>query len=144
MAVKSVMEMKRSDAAEPKPNVAYFDRKAVDEKFAKGAPILETAGYKVHASRRDKAGVAEVHTYETDVIYVLDGGATFVTGGTVVDPTTTEPGEIRGASISGGATHHLAKGDVIAVPPGTPHWFKDVSAPFIYLVVKPISGKEQG
>jgi glc operon protein GlcG len=127
-----------------KASVAYFDKKAVDARFAKGAPIIETASYKVHASRRDKPGVAEVHLHETDVIYVLDGEAVFVTGGAVVDPKTVEPGEIRGQAISGGTTHRLAKGDVITVPPGTPHWFRDVEAPLLYFVVKPISGKEQG
>ena len=28
------------------------------------------------------------------------------------------------------------KGDVIVVPAGTPHWFKEVSNPFLYYVVK--------
>jgi glc operon protein GlcG len=136
---------KRADAVAPAAGVAHFDRGTVDERFARGAPIIETAGYKVHASRRDKPGVAELHMHEADVIYVLDGRATLVTGGSVVDPKTTEPGEIRGPSIQGGVARQLAKGDVVTVPPGTPHWFKDVmTAPFLYFVVKPISGKEQG
>ena len=35
-------------------------------------PLLETAGYKVHASRRVEPGQAEIHTLDTDVIYVVD------------------------------------------------------------------------
>jgi glc operon protein GlcG len=90
----------------------------------------------VHTSRREKAGLAEVHTLDTDIIYVLDGTATFVTGGTAVDPKTVAPDEIRGTRIDGGDTRQLVKGNVIIVPSGTPHWFKDVSGTFLYYTIK--------
>jgi mannose-6-phosphate isomerase-like protein (cupin superfamily) len=90
----------------------------------------------VHTSRRDKAGVAEVHVKDADIIYVQDGSATFVTGGAVIDPKPTEPNEIRGKEIQGGDTRTITKGDVIIVPAGTPHWFKEVPAPMTYYVVK--------
>jgi mannose-6-phosphate isomerase-like protein (cupin superfamily) len=80
--------------------------------------------------------VAEVHTKDADIIYVQDGSATFVTGGTVVDPQSIAPDEIRGPEITGGESRTLTKGDVIIVPAGTPHWFKDVPAPLLYYVVK--------
>ena len=54
--------------------------------------------------------------HATDVMYIVEGSATFVTGGTVVDCKTTEPNEIRGASISGDQTHRVSKGDVIVIP----------------------------
>jgi glc operon protein GlcG len=123
----------------PPRGVAYFDKNTVSGAFAKGAPLIETEGYKIHASRRDAPGLAEVHLRETDVIYVLEGAATFVTGGTVVDAKTTAPGEIRGPAIQGGETRRLTKGDVVVVPEGTPHLFQEVTAPFLYFVVKPIS-----
>jgi hypothetical protein len=40
---------------------------------------------------RTGPGVAEVHLKETDVFYVLDGAATFVTGGKVQGVTSTDP-----------------------------------------------------
>lgn len=64
-----------------------------------------------------------------------------MTGGTVVEPEATEPGQVRGTVIEGGTEHHLSKGDVIVVPNNQPHWFKEVSAPFLYFVVKPIAAK---
>ena len=73
---------------------------------------------------------------DTDVIYVLDGSATFVTGGTMMGGKTVEPNEIRGDSITGGQTRTIAKGDVITVPNGTPHWFESVKGPLTYYVVK--------
>ncbi|MGH7380984.1 MAG: heme-binding protein [Candidatus Methylomirabilales bacterium] len=133
-----------SAGTQSSPAVTYIPSDKVKAAFAKGVPLLEVEGYKVHASRRDAPGIAEVHTWEIDVIYVLEGSATFVTGGTLVDPKTTEPGQIRGPSIQGGETRRLAKGDVIIVPNGVPHWFKEVQGPFLYFVVKPISPAGEG
>jgi glc operon protein GlcG len=119
--------------------VRYFGHDAVAQAFANGAVLYDGDGganYMVHTSRRDKAGMAEVHALDTDIIYVLDGTATFVTGGTVADPKTIEPNEIRGAAIADGEVVQLAKGDVIIVPNGTPHWFRDVPQPLTYYVVK--------
>jgi glc operon protein GlcG len=116
--------------------VTYLDNGRVAAAFAKGMPLVEVGEYKIHASRRTEPGLVEVHLGETDIIYVLDGEATFVTGGSVTDGKTTAPGEIRGAGITGGETRRLRKGDVIVVPAGTPHWFQQVQGTFLYYVVK--------
>jgi len=121
----------------PPAKVSYFSKQQVTDAFAKGAVLFNGSDkYMVHTSRRDQAGIAEVHTKDADIIYVQDGSATFVTGGTVVDPKPTDPNEIRGKEITGGETRTITKGDVIIVPAGTPHWFKDVPAPMTYYVVK--------
>jgi uncharacterized protein GlcG (DUF336 family)/mannose-6-phosphate isomerase-like protein (cupin superfamily) len=118
-------------------NVSYFPKQQVTDAFAKGAVLFNGSDtYMVHTSRRDQAGMAEVHTKDADIIYVQDGSATLVTGGTVVDPKSTEANEIRGKEIAGGETRTITKGDVIIVPAGIPHWFKDVPAPMTYYVVK--------
>lgn len=117
--------------------VTYFNKEQVDESFAKGAVLFDGSDkYMVHTSRRDKAGVAEVHVKDADIIYVQEGSATFVTGGTVIDPKPIAPDEIRGKEITGGETQTITKGDVIIVPAGTPHWFKEVPTPMTYYVVK--------
>ena len=119
-------------------NVSYFPQEQVRAAFQKGSVLLDGTGrnYMVHASRREKAGAVEVHVLDTDVIYVQDGSATFVTGGTMLGGKTIEPNEIRGDSITGGETRRIAKGDVITVPNGTPHWFEEVKGPLTYYVVK--------
>ena len=119
--------------------VSYFESKMVNAAFTNGAVLLDGAdgrNYMVHASHRDKPGLAEIHTLDTDIVYVLEGTATFVTGGKAVEAKTIAPNEIRGSSITGGETRTLVKGDVIVVPNGVPHWFKEVSMPFNYYVVK--------
>lgn len=124
-----------SNDTNPSP-VTYFDSKKVSAAFEKGMPLTEVEKYKVHASRRTEPGMAEVHTKDTDIIYVLEGSATLVTGGSVVDGKETGPDEIRGKEISGGDSRTISGGDVIIVPAGTPHWFKEVNGPVLYYVVK--------
>ena len=77
----------QNDMATGSGKVSYFPQQQVTDAFAKGAVLFNGSDkYMVHTSRRDKAGNAEVHTKDADIIYVQDGSATFVTGGTVVDP----------------------------------------------------------
>jgi uncharacterized protein GlcG (DUF336 family)/quercetin dioxygenase-like cupin family protein len=128
-----------SAMADPPAQVTYFEKSKVDAAFAKGAILLDGRdgrNYMVHASRREKPGQAEIHTKDTDVIYVLDGTATFVTGGEAVDIEEIAANELRGSSIRNGQTRQIAKGDVIVVPTGVPHQFLEVTNPFLYYVVK--------
>jgi len=119
-------------------NVSYFRAATVAESFQQGAILFNpgTTNYMVHTSRRTAPGKAEVHALDTDIIYVLEGSAVFVTGGTVVDPGKIADDEIRGTSIEGGETRTLLPGDVIIVPANTPHWFREVRGPVLYYTVK--------
>jgi glc operon protein GlcG len=121
----------------PATTARFIDATAVSSAFAKGQPLLETAGYKVHASRRVEPGQVEIHTLDTDVIYVVAGSATLVTGGKAVDTKEVAPNEIRGTKIEGGDEHRIAKGDVIIIPNGVPHQFTEVSGELHYFVCKP-------
>jgi len=119
--------------------ISYFDREQVKAALAKGTVLLDGSNdrnYMIHASRRETAGMAEIHTKDTDIIYVLGGKATFVTGGNALETKNVAADEIRGISIQGGDTREIAEGDVIVVPNGVPHWFKEISGPFTYYVVK--------
>jgi cupin domain len=122
-------------AAAPRA-ITYLGADAVAAAFAKGQPLLEAENYKVLASRRDGPGQVELHEADTDIIHVLTGTAVLVTGGSIQDAKTTAPEEVRGRSVLGGETRQLAPGDVVIVPAGTPHWFRDVPGPLTYFVVK--------
>jgi quercetin dioxygenase-like cupin family protein len=123
-------------AVPPKNAVILIDHEKVAAAFAQGGVMLQTNNFKVQAGRRNGPGTVEIHEQDTDIFYVLDGTATFVTGGQATETNTVSPGEIRGKEITGGDPHKLVKGDVIVVPNGTPHWFTQTSDPFLYLVVK--------
>ena len=124
---------------DPSPAVSYWEKSQVDEAFSKGAVLFDGSdgrNYMVHASRREKPGQAEIHTKDADVIYVLQGSATFITGGEAVEAKNIAPDELRGSGIKGGERRKIAKGDVIIVPHGVPHQFLEVTNPFLYYVVK--------
>jgi quercetin dioxygenase-like cupin family protein len=123
-------------AADGASGVTYVEHQKVSEALSKGGPLVSASDLLVSGSHRDKGGQVEVHEKETDVIYVVDGAATFVTGGTMVGGKMTRPGQLMGSDIKGGQTHYLSKGDVIVVPARTPHWFKEVPQSVSYYVVK--------
>lgn len=112
----------------------------VTEAFVKGRPLVETGSYKIHASRRDAPGQAELHGLDTDIFYILDGSATIVTGGAVTDAKETAANERRGPAITGGASRRLSKGDIFIVPNGVAHQFTEVQGPFLDHTVKVTAG----
>jgi glc operon protein GlcG len=123
--------------AQAEGRVTYLGSEQVQAAFAKGSPLLEVEDYKIHASRREaRPGLAEIHTRDTDIIYVLEGSATLVTGGRAQELMSTGPEELRGSGIDDGESREIKAGDVVVVPNGTPHWFKQVNETLLYYVVK--------
>jgi len=134
-------------AAQESKKVVFFSAQQIENDIRK-APRNSTGDSMInliehtpsHAgilARRIQPGRAEVHETQADALLVIDGGCTFVTGGTVIGGTQTEPGEIRGSGIQGGEEHQLAKGDFIRIPAGVPHWVKKITGnEIVYIVVK--------
>jgi quercetin dioxygenase-like cupin family protein len=116
--------------------VIHVDTQKVAAALAKGGNLVTRPDLLVLGSHREKGGQVEVHDKETDVLYILDGEATFVTGGQMVGGKVSQPGQWLGSDITGGQTRHIAKGDVLVVPAGVPHWFKEVPGSVSYFVVK--------
>jgi quercetin dioxygenase-like cupin family protein len=114
--------------------ITYVDH----DKVAKGGALVTASDFNIQIQKRTGPGQVEVHDRETDTFYILDGEATFVTGGTMIGGKVTAPNQQRGTDIRGGEVHHLSKGDVMAIPAGIPHWFKEIQQPFTYYVVKVI------
>jgi len=128
-------------AQQPAPLVTYVDAAKVTESFAKGGPLANGSDFTASIAKRTAAGQVEVHVKETDIFYIVDGSATFVTGGTMVGGKETRPNQMLGTDIQGGQVHQLKKGDFISIPAGVPHWFKEVPASgvtyYMVKVVKP-------
>jgi glc operon protein GlcG len=115
---------------------AFFSGAQLAEKFETGGLLLDTARYKLDAGRRVEPGEVEFHRDVVDVMHVVEGTATVVTGGEMRNTREVAPGEIRAESVDGGTPHDLREGDVLAIPNGVPHQFTQVSDPFLYFVVK--------
>ena len=114
----------------------HVDPAKVAAALAKGGSLVTRPDLLVSGSHREAAGQVEVHDTETDVLYIMDGEATFVVGGKMVGGKLSRPGQWLGSDITGGETRHIAKGEVFVVPAGIPHWFKEVPKSISYFVVK--------
>jgi mannose-6-phosphate isomerase-like protein (cupin superfamily) len=112
--------------------VAFVDH----DKVAKAGTLVTEPNLVISINSRTGPGQVEVHDKETDTMYVLSGAATVVIGGEGVDMKPSGAGQSRGTSIKGGETFQLTKGDVLVVPNKTPHWFKEVSSPIQYYLIK--------
>ena len=121
-----VMAMSAVSMADGVPTaVTYVPHDKAAATFVKGGQIVADKGLVMLANRRG-GGEVEVHDKTNHIFIITEGEATFVTGGTMVNARQTGPGQTRAASVEGGTTYHLSKGDVITVPAKTPHWFKEV------------------
>jgi mannose-6-phosphate isomerase-like protein (cupin superfamily) len=104
------------------------------------SPISNEDHYRVNIVRRGKPGTAMAHATGpakgTEVHYIIDGAATVVTGGTLLRPAGAQTKGPGNATIQGGETRHVTKGDVIVIPAGTPHWYKEVEGSVTYLEVR--------
>jgi mannose-6-phosphate isomerase-like protein (cupin superfamily) len=105
--------------------VHYIGHDKVTQVMSKGGSIVNDPGLVVLAQRRE-AGAVEYHDHTNHVFIVVEGEATLVVGGTMVDAKRTAADQMRAPSLDGGTTYHLSKGDVITIPAKTPHWFKEV------------------
>lgn len=121
--------------------LAVVKSKAATSPGQADAPVDNEDAYRINVVRRGIPGNAMAHATGpakgNEVHYIIDGAATVVTGGTIVRPAGARAGRGgAGAIIEGGVTHHLVKGDVLVIPEGTPHWYKDVEGSVTYLEMR--------
>ena len=83
--------------------------------------VKEYPGYRTLLSVHLRSSDAEVNEEFAELLIVLDGRATLITGGELQKAYRIGPGEHRGANISGGTMQELRTGDVIHISAGTPH-----------------------
>lgn len=100
--------------------------------------VSNTDQYRVNLVHRQKPAGAIAHPGNTELHYIVEGSGTVVTGGKIV----RAPGAANGtATIEGGETRKVAKGDVIIVPAGSPHWYSAVDGKITYLEVRFVAPK---
>lgn len=88
-------------------------------------PILQFAPFVANLEYRPSAGAAAVHPDQAEMMYVIEGSATLVTGG-----------KLTGKAIEGGDVRTVSKGDFLVVPEGTPHWFSAVNTTLVLMTFK--------
>ena len=95
--------------------------------------MIQLAPYNVSLEYRAAVANAAVHETEAELFYVVDGSAMLVTGGKLKDEKRTNAANLSGSAVEGGASRHIAKGDFIMVPEGTPHWFSAIDGTIVLM-----------
>ena len=97
--------------------------------------ILGLAPYNANLEYRASVGPASVHETEAEMFYVIEGSATMITGGKLVKETRSNPSNLTGTGIEGGAARAVAKGDFIMVAEGTAHWFSEIKETLVLMTL---------
>jgi Cupin len=120
--------------------IAKLPRRIVD------SPIraVDVGGYRVGVFAvvrpKDSPQDAIYHdTNMTEILYILEGAATLITGGTIPDarPPARPGGNFTGSRIDAGTSRHVGPGDVIITPGRTPHLWANIESDMSYLVFRP-------
>ena len=128
------------------PNAAVSDQAirvvSINDEYNVGVGVVHRAKT---AGRASPNGIE--HSQITEIYHVIEGNATLVTGGTIENPRESPPASqvvkvlngpsTGGGAIQGGVSRKVGPGDVIIIPPNTPHWFSEITSDqIVYLVVR--------
>jgi mannose-6-phosphate isomerase-like protein (cupin superfamily) len=98
------------------------------------SPISITDRHRINIVRRTRAAGAVAHDGFAELHHIVEGSGTLVTGGTILRPASGSGTGI--ATIQNGVSRRVNKGDVILIPAGLPHWYKDLDGTITYLEVR--------
>lgn len=99
-------------------------------------PLLAFAPYSAALEYRQAGAGAARHGDQAEIFFVVQGGGTFVQGGTLTEPKQTDPQNSSGSGIAGGETRHVGVGDMFVVPEATPHWVSAVDGRLVMISMK--------
>ena len=127
---------------------AFIDKLPKDRISDSPIKITDVGGYKVGVygvfRPKSQPGDAIRHdTSVTEIYYMLEGTATLVTGGKLVDerstgnsPNTGKP-NFGGSRIDGGVSRRVVPGDIVIIPGRVPHWWSNLESDIRYLIYRP-------
>jgi mannose-6-phosphate isomerase-like protein (cupin superfamily) len=130
------VKLRQASATPSPPAVQYWEGAAA---FGKSGLIFDSPQgrfVRVYALRRNKPLGVELHEVDTDLVFGVDGGGTFVTGGAIADPKPLGTNERTGSAIQGGTARRIEPGSALVVPSNTPHWLQQIDATLDFFAVK--------
>src|ERR1700728_4809922 len=114
-----------------------LNAKAQGSEGAASSKLNEYRNHFTMIALRRKDGGAEIHENYADFFFVVRGSAKLLTGGSVQDGKTVNPGEIRGKDVLNGAETTLNQGDIVHIPATVPHQLLlPEGGTFLYFVIK--------
>jgi len=97
--------------------------------------VLEGGSHSINIRIVTPKDAPLAHANSLDIWLVTAGSATAVTGGQLLDSKKRpNSDDVAGTSIQGGVEQPLKAGDVLYVPPGVPHGFKDIQGFHAFLI----------
>ena len=133
----------------PAPLITYFSHERVDASFAQALASTGSRDlfarkdrqgrtWAIHSNSRGKADEGKPHSHEdwTGVVVIMSGAATFITPGATSTRGRAAETPEGGRLVGPGESHRVGTGDVVIIPPGAPHMYKNIEEPFRYLVVQ--------
>ncbi|MEY4967031.1 MAG: hypothetical protein RL274_2614 [Pseudomonadota bacterium] len=92
--------------------------------------IANDEGYPVMMEYRVKQTNASIHPTQSELVEVLEGSCTLVTGGKIVN-----------GAVEGGSARKVAKGDYVLIPSNTPHWYTEPNGLAMMTIHMPVPAK---
>ncbi len=91
----------------------------------------------LNASLEYRTGItgASVHETDAELMYVVEGSGTIVTGGKLTEEKRQNPTNLSGTAVEGGTSRHVGKGDFIMISEGTPHWWSSVDGTVVLMTL---------
>ena len=139
---ENLMAIKQKSADQPVNDTQVAVLDVNNSEYHVGVGIV----HRSKASVSTPAGGGVEHSDITEVYYIISGNATLNTGGGIKDLKDPQPGApnspsgptSRGGEITGGVNKAVGPGDVVVIPPNTPHRFSKIdSDEIVYVVVRP-------
>jgi mannose-6-phosphate isomerase-like protein (cupin superfamily) len=126
----------------PRDKAAYFANtdiqatwKDLEARQVINKRVLEGGAYSINVRIVKEGDAPLVHASSADVWVTMEGAATAITGGQLVDgKKRPNVDDEAGSAIRGGVEQALKPGDVLYIPPGVPHGFKDVKGFRAFLI----------
>jgi len=142
-----------AQTASPPPTKFYASSADVQSLIAKAKAehktgntvelVVNDEGYPFQLEYRTDTTPPSVHPTHAELIEIIDGSCTLVTGGKLVGGKAVAPGAMTqgGTSIEGGTPRKVSKGDYIMVPANTPHQYTQVHGLLMMTLHMPVAGK---
>ena len=105
--------------------------------------VVNDEGYPFQLEHRTDTTPPSIHPKHAELIEIIEGSCTLVTGGKLVGAKPAAPGAMTqgGTAIEGGSKRRVSKGDYIMVPANTPHQYTEVNGLVMMTLHMPVEGK---
>jgi len=105
--------------------------------------VVNDEGYPFQLEHRTDTTPPSIHPKHAELIEIIEGSCTLVTGGKLLGAKPAAPGAMTqgGTAIEGGSKRRVSKGDYIMVPANTPHQYTEVNGLVMMTLHMPVEGK---